>query len=432
MALAVCISLGGLSACSSTEQTTALTSTQAEPAAVGPALSITPVAELQRQQAFWQQRLDRDAADFIARQKSAQLLMQLARVTGGHEYYVQAEQVLRPGVAVTPAYELLVSLAFALNAQHKFAEAADVAARAVAVDSGATEGWAALGDAQLELGRGADAQKSYQKLIDADEGFFAFSRWANLLRAQGNEAGAIAAFEAAIAAGTARGVDATEVARAHIQLGEIQFLHGRFEQARRHYLDAVSLWPDGYLSLEHLAEIEASLGNYEKSAELYDQILAEEAHADLQETYSDVRAALGDNAGAMALRQAAHAAYLESVESGDPSYLAHLVDATIERGDAPQRAIEWAAQDAALRPTAQSKGRLALAYAAADDCEQAQRVAADALASELPPNVGAQQQLGEALATCGLVDRARPLLMAVLAHNPQHPDSAAIKALLAP
>ena len=146
------------------------------------------------------------------------------------------------------------------------------------------------------------------------------------------------------------------------------FLHGRYEQARVHYQDAVALWPDGYLSLEHLAEIEASLGNYQASAELYDRILAEEAHADLQETYSDVRAALGDDAGAMELRRAAHAAYLKSVESGDPSYLSHLVDATIERGDAPLRAIEWATRDVELRPTAQSKGRLALAHAAAGDC----------------------------------------------------------------
>ena len=54
--------------------------------------------------------------------------MQLARVTGDHDRYVQAEQVLRQGVEFTPAYELLVGLAFSLNAQHKFAEAAEIAA----------------------------------------------------------------------------------------------------------------------------------------------------------------------------------------------------------------------------------------------------------------------------------------------------------------
>jgi tetratricopeptide (TPR) repeat protein len=389
-----------------------------------------PVAELERQQQFWQQRLERDPSDFISRHKSAQLLMQLARVTGDHNRYVQAEAVLRPGVEFAPVYELLVDLAFALNAQHKFAEAMQVAQTAVGLDSSATVGWAALGDAQLELGQGAAAQVAYQKLLDADEGFFGLSRWANLLRAQGDEVGATAAFESAVIAGTLRGVDAAEVARAHIQLGEIQFLRGRFEQARLHYLDAVVLWPDGYLPLEHMAEIEAALGNYQASAALYDRVLAEGIHPDLQETYADVRAELGDADGAAELRRAAHAAYLASVQSGDLSYLSHLIDLTIERGDAPGRAIEWAARDAALRPTAQSKARLALAYAAGGDCSQAIATATDAMASELPPNISAKHQLGKALFRCREEDRGRPLLRAVLAHNPKHPEAEAIKQLL--
>ena len=132
-AITICVCMNAVIGCSTTVVETQLSSAATK---ASRAERSNPVAELERQQQFWQQRLERDPSDFISRHKSAQLLMQLARVTGDHNRYVQAEAVLRPGVEFAPVYELLVDLAFALNAQHKFAEAMQVAQTAVGLDSG--------------------------------------------------------------------------------------------------------------------------------------------------------------------------------------------------------------------------------------------------------------------------------------------------------
>jgi hypothetical protein len=96
----------------------------------------------------------------------ATLLAEAQRLRGR-----RAEEAYRAAIAANPnGVEALAPLAFSLLNRRQNQEAADLAARAVAVDATNSQAWITLGAARQELRDAAGARQAYQSCVDQGQG----------------------------------------------------------------------------------------------------------------------------------------------------------------------------------------------------------------------------------------------------------------------
>ena len=318
--------------------------------------------QLDREIAFWETRLERDPYDYISRIRLGTAYLQKARVSGDYRQILRAESVLREALARTPqSYDGLVALAFALNAQHRFEDGARVARQAVALRPQALTGYGALGDALFERGDVAGAALAYDKLIELDGGLFALTRRANLRHIRGDTPGAIEDLRHAVEIGRSRGAAVEEIARCHVSIGEKYFLRGAIDEAEQHYRQALKLWPDGFLPMEHLARAYAARGDFGAAVALYEQVVAKAPHPDLLQAIGDAHAAMLDNDMAQRWYDRALEGYLKRSAEGDPSYYRHLAMFFADIRPDPARSLDWARKDFEVRQNVYAYDTLAWA-----------------------------------------------------------------------
>src|SRR6185503_13826615 len=89
-------------------------------------------------------------------------------------------------------------LAYVLYSRHAFQEAAAEAEKAVALDPTDSHALGILGDAQLEVGQYAEAERTYGRMIALDEDLYALSRRAGLESVRGDVDSAVADLERAV------------------------------------------------------------------------------------------------------------------------------------------------------------------------------------------------------------------------------------------
>ena len=380
---------------------------------------------------FWKQRSARSAHDPLARVQAGKALLQLARETGDHALNKDAERYFRAALELgseNPA--ALAALAFALNAQHRFRAAVEVAARARAIDPHDDTALAALGDAEFELGNLDAVRAAYRHLLDDDRSLFALTRWANLELAEGNANGAIESLLEAAETGERRGLGAFEIARCLVLAGDLHFQRGRFRSAEPLYTRALTLWPNGYLTLEHLGELRAAQGALEESGSLYARVVEIAPQPDLLEAYSKVERALGHTRRADELLKQALEGYRRSTDGGDPSYYRHLALLLADTGHAGE-SIAWARRDLELRPTAEAWAVLGWAQHQAGDHTAAERSMDTALASSAVLGPEWLYRAGMIYQRAGKSGRAEKMLRRALDERGAHPDAVSIrKALL--
>lgn len=318
--------------------------------------------QLDREIAFWESHLERDPYDYVSRIKLGTAYLRKARVGGDYRQTLRAESVLREALARAPqSYDGLVALAFALNAQHRFEDGARVARQAVELRPQALLGYGALGDALLERGDVAGAQLAYDKLIALDGGLFALTRRANLRFIRGDTRGALEDVRQAAEIGRARGAAAEDIARCYVTIGAKHFLRGAFDEAEAHYREALKLWPDGYLPLEHLAELRAARGDFEGALALYERVVSKVPNPDLLQAVGDVHAARFDGAAAARWHDRALAGYLARVADGDRSYYRNLALFFADIRPDPAQSLEWARKDLVVRQNVYTYDTLAWA-----------------------------------------------------------------------
>jgi tetratricopeptide (TPR) repeat protein len=319
--------------------------------------------DIDRQIRFWEARRDADPEDDISPTKLGTAYLLKARRGGDYSYYLKAEAALRRAVEINPrSYDARVSLAFALGAQHKFRDAIALAERAVKDRPGEPEAYGILGDAALETGDLGRAESAYATLEELAPGLFAFGRIANLRQAKGDGAGALAALARAIELGKARGAPEDEIARCQVAIGEIHWGHGRLDEAERHYRAALEITPEGYLPLEHLAELLAARKDHAEALRLYRKAIAAAPHPDFFEAVGAVYAAMGRPEEAESWRDRALAGYRAMVERGDIGYYRHLARFYCDVRPDHAEALKWARRDMEVRRDPLTYDTLAWAY----------------------------------------------------------------------
>src|SRR5262249_13738020 len=158
-----------------------------------------------------------------------------------------AEEALRRALTMAPESSGATRhLAYVLYSRHAFQEAAAEAEKAVALDPADSHALGILGDAQLEVGEYADAERTYQRMLALDEDFYALARRAGLRSVRGDVEGAVADLEWAIDAGKTAGRPAESVAWVQWQLATEHWNVGRLDAAEAGYQAALVTYPGYY------------------------------------------------------------------------------------------------------------------------------------------------------------------------------------------
>lgn len=305
-------------------------------AAVGPDSSVL---------GFLEQRVKSDPLDCIALNRLSTAYINQMRETGDLAYLDRALRTARSSVEAVPGPQNpggLVALAVAEFELHHFREALALARQGYAIDPRNTGALATVGDAELELGDYAAAEKTYTLLSEGDSAPPIQARLARLLELKGDPQKAIGLLRQNL------GTDSDSVWY-RVRLGELYFRTGDLEKADEIYESARQFRPESYLVLEHLAELRAAQGKFEESVALYQKVVALVPRAEFFQALGDVYVFMKRPADAKPWHDRALNAYLKSVGEGNAHYYHHLAGFYSDVRENPTEALRWARQDKAIR-----------------------------------------------------------------------------------
>ena len=191
---------------------------------------------------------------------------QRARETGDPTYYTKSEGALERALALDSkdylVYSGLGSLALS---RHRFREALELGEQALQLSPGTARNYGVIGDALVELGRYPEAFRAFDTMTRLRPSLSAYARISYGRELIGHTAKAIRAMKLAIDAAT----DAAEpTAWTHVQLGKLDFSHGRYLAAEREYRFALRVFPGYAYGLDALAQVEAALGRIPRAIAL--------------------------------------------------------------------------------------------------------------------------------------------------------------------
>lgn len=347
-------------------------------AALGPTISAQEPARspLDVEIAFLEARVPRDDADPITPTRLGHAYLRRAK-TGAFRDYRKAEQTFRLALTRSPEhFGALTGLASALAARHAFQESYDVSRRAIKADPDAADGYAAAGDAALELGKLSQAAELYARVERLAPGYHAYTRAANLAAARGDRTGAHTALAKAAADAEARGLTPTLRAWPLIRSGAIAFDHGDWTRAEREYMAALAVVPDSDVAIEHLAELRAAQGQHREALELYHRAIAVSPRPDYYEAIGSIHRIERKDAEARTAYQTALQGYLRAEDDGDPGVFRQLALFYADIEGNTKEAVKWARKDAAIRSDPVTLGILSWALMKSGARTEATRLAA--------------------------------------------------------
>lgn len=244
--------------------------------------------------AGYQRQLQRRPADPWTHYRLGDAYVQKFRVTADPTCLGLAERALRQSLALAPEQaSARRHLAYALYSRHAFEEAAHEAARAVAIDPADSHAWGVLGDAHLEVGRYAEAEGAYERMLETGDDLYAHARSAALSSLRGDVPGAIAALERGLVRGRAEGRPAETLAWVEWQLGQEHWGRGDLDAAEAAYRAALTTVPGYHRALAGLAQILAARGRAAEAVTLLEQAIAVIPQLDYVVALGDLHAALG-------------------------------------------------------------------------------------------------------------------------------------------
>ena len=143
-------------------------------------------------------------------------------------------------------------------AKHDFAGGLRYGKRALRLQPDSPRPYAAIVDAQIELGRYDAAARSLQRMVNLKPNLASYSRVSYFRELHGDLNGALEALQLAVSAG---GGAPENVAYVESLLGNLQFQRGKIAAAERAYRFALSRMPDHLPAHAGLAQVELAKGN---------------------------------------------------------------------------------------------------------------------------------------------------------------------------
>jgi len=385
---------------------------QANPVAppTGLAISLKTDDVIARDQARLRQHPD----DWKSVDELAAAYLQKVREVGDPSYYGKVETLLKQALAHDPNdAEASTDMGRLALARHAFLDALQWGERAQQLDAAGARPLGIIGDAQIELGRYAQAVQTFQAMVDRRPDLGSFARVSYARELYGDVDGAIAAMQEAVEAG---GPVPENSAYTRVLLANLYFNAGRLAEAEAQDRRALFDDPNYPYALAGVARVEAARGQYGAAIEGYRQAVDAYPLPDFVIGLGDAYAAAGD------ARKAAQTYDLAAAEQ--QLYQANGVDLDAElalfdadhRRDLPQ-ALAAARRAIADRPSVRSADTLAWTlYQAGDD---AAALTAASQASRLGTKDAAMYfHRGMIEARLGQASAARADLQTALGINP--------------
>ena len=329
---------------------------------------------------FLEDRVGRDADDFIAWNQLAARYHQQLRRTGDDRFILLEMQAAEKSLKAIPAEQNpggLAALAQAQLAAHRFAEARTAAVQLRGILPGKIRPLELLADAAIELGDYAEARKVCEELSKLEGAeLSAAPRLAKLAIVEGKLESARAHFQKGLVS-----AEPEVVAWFQLQLGELAFKCGDWDSAERHYAKAGEAWAEGYSVEDHIAELRGAQGRTEEALALYEKLAARVPRPEFFQALGDLCALASQPEKAATWHARAETAYLQSVKEGAVHFYHHLAGFYSDSKEDAAQAVEWARKDIGLRKSIYAHDALAWALYKKGDGTEAAAECAKALAT---------------------------------------------------
>lgn len=264
--------------------------------------------------------------DYYNYVKLGEAYVQKGREVGQIAPYNMAEEALNKALDLNPeAYAAYIYLGQISSYKHDFRKTIDQAKKAIELRPVKSTPYGVLGDAYLELGMYKDAEKAYEMMYELDPGFYSLTRIAQIKELNGDISGAIRAMKKAIELAQRQNLPEENVAWSKVMLGSMYLKNGKLDTAEKHFTGALQIYNDYYLALEHLAEVNAILGNYDKAIELYEKTLELNPKPQFYIALGNIYKNLGDKERADSLYGKAEKRYEEIIHDGIKGHSRELV-----------------------------------------------------------------------------------------------------------
>ncbi|MEZ5283204.1 MAG: tetratricopeptide repeat protein [Vicinamibacterales bacterium] len=302
----------------------------------------------QRKIALARERIARDARSVQGYNDLAMALTQRARETSSPTFYLEAEEAVRKSLALAPDnFEALKVKTWALLGQHRFAEALAVATTLNRQVPDDLMVYGMLTDANIELGRYDDAEKSAQWMLDLRPGNIpALTRAAYLRELFGDIDGALELMRSAVNRMPFN--ENEDRAWVMTQIAHLELVRHRPEAAEQAAQAALALFPEYHYALGVLADVRTAQGRHGEAADLQARRYAVATHPENLFELAEAEARAGRRADA-ATHYAAFEAGARKEMTLDDNANRELIAYYAGAGNRPKEALAVAEAEIAKR-----------------------------------------------------------------------------------
>jgi tetratricopeptide (TPR) repeat protein len=217
----------------------------------------TPAATLAGDPTSTEQRAEADA-------RRGDAYLQRVRDTGDAALYTRAERSFDSALRRDPRNVTAVIGAGTLAlARHDFREGLRLGERALSLAPATVRPYAVIVDAQIELGRYDEAERSLQRMVDLRPNLASYARVSYFRELNGDLRGAAQAMSLAVSAG---GGTPENVAYVQSLLGDLALRRGRVGAAASAYRQALRVVGDHPPALIGLARVEVARGDLDAAS----------------------------------------------------------------------------------------------------------------------------------------------------------------------
>ena len=216
-------------------------------------------------------------------------------------------------------------------------------------------------------------------MLNLSPSLYSYSRISHVKDLIGDMEGAIQAMGKAIEEGINANLPTENIAWAKVILGSLSFNKGDLKEAEKHYKEALGVLHNYYLALEHLAEVNAVLGNYKEAVNLYKKVLGINPNPQFYVALGDVYTNMGKQEEAEKLYGKALEKYNDYLQSGNNGYLRELVLFYADHDMNLEEALRLAKKDMEIRKDIYAYDTLGWVYYKLKNYQQALNNSKEAL-----------------------------------------------------
>jgi tetratricopeptide (TPR) repeat protein len=237
---------------------------------------------------LFQDRCERNPTDFVSLTILGEAQARKARECADPGVYERAEEALRKALVLLPGYaRAQTALALVLCNRHKFAEGYELARQVYAGNPANLTALATIGDAELELGRYAEAEATFRRLLDRNTESSTLARMARLAELKGETEEALRLLRQAALA--ERSEDGAQGASWYeVRIGEISFDAGKLDDAEMAYRNVRKEQPEHRDAMAGLAQVCAARGRDDEAIALLTKAVASAAEPALLSDLGDL------------------------------------------------------------------------------------------------------------------------------------------------